>query len=165
MIRLMPKYPDVALVLTGLVTPEFARFKAGLEARIAAAGLKGRILFMGERPSEEMPAWFRRVALYVAPMRHEGFGLTPLEAMASGAAVVSTRAGAASVLVADGETGLLVEPGDLEALVAAIERLLADRDLAEAMGRRGRLKAVREHAIDSEALRINAVYRRLWAAP
>ena len=102
----MPKYPDAALVLTGLVTPEFERFKAGLEARIAEAGLQGRILFIGERPSEEMPAWFRRVALYVAPMRNEGFGLTPLEAMASGAAVVATRAGAASVLVADGETGL-----------------------------------------------------------
>ncbi len=164
MIRVLPKYPDAALVLTGLVTPEFEKFKAGLEARIAAAGLDRRILFLGERPREEMPAWFRRVSLYVAPMRHEGFGLTPLEAMASGAAVVATRTGAASALVADGETGFLVEPGDLEALVAAIERLVADRALAEAMGRRGRLKAVREHAIEGEARRITAVYRGLWAA-
>ena len=164
MIRLLPKYPDAALVLTGLVAPKFERFKAELERRVAAAGLQSRILFLGERPSEEMPAWFRRVALYVAPMRHEGFGLTPLEAMASGAAVVATRTGAASALVAEGETGFLVEPGNLEALVAAIERLIADRGLAEAMGRRGRLKAVREHDIQGEALRINAVYRGLWAA-
>ncbi len=165
MIRLLPKYPDAALVLTGLVAPKFERFKAELESRVAAAGLKSRILFLGERPVEEMPVWFRRVALYVAPMRHEGFGLTPLEAMASGAAVVATRTGAASALVADGETGLLVEPGDLDALAAGIERLIADRSLAEAMGRRGRAKAVREHDIEGEALRINAVYRKLWAAP
>ena len=164
MIRLMPTYPDAALVLTGLVTPKFERFKAELEGRVAAAGLQSRILFVGERPGEEMPAWFRRVTLYVAPMRHEGFGLTPLEAMASGAAVVATRTGAAAALVVDGETGFLVEPGDLEALVTAIERLIADRGLAEAMGRRGRLKAVRHHDIEAEAQRINAVYRSLWAA-
>jgi mannosyltransferase len=165
MIRLMPKYPDVVLVLTGLVAPQFQAFKAGLEAEIAAAGLQSRIFFLGERPSDEMPQWFRRISLYVAPMRHEGFGLTPLEAMASGAAVVATRTGAANTLVADGETGLLVEPNDLEALTSAIDRLLSDRDLVEAMGRRGREKAVREHDIEGEAERINEIYRELLAAP
>ena len=68
-----------------------------------------------------MPGWFRRVSLYVAPMRHEGFGLTPLEAMASATAVVATSTGAAPMLVEDGETGVLIPPNDLEALVAAIE--------------------------------------------
>jgi mannosyltransferase len=165
MIRLLPKYPDAALVLTGLVAPQFETFKAELEARVAAAGLQSRVLFLGERPVEEMPEWFRRVAVYVAPMRQESFGLTPLEAMASGAAVVATRTGAAPALVEDGETGFLVEPNNLEALTNAIERLLADRDLAAAMGLRGRAKAVREHDIEGEARCINAVYRTLWAAP
>jgi mannosyltransferase len=164
MLRILPRRPEATLVLTGLVAPQFETFKSELEARIAAAGLERRVLFLGERPIEEMPEWFRRVSLYVAPMRHEGFGLTPLEAMASGAAVVATRTGAAAALVADGETGFLIEPDDVDALAAAIETLVSDPARAEAMGRRGREKAVAEHDIKGEARRINAIYRALWSA-
>ena len=112
-----------------------------------------------------MPEWFRRVRLYVAPMRDEGFGITPLEAMASGAAVVATRTGAAVQLVQDGATGFLAEPDDLDSLIAAIEPLLADPARADEMGRRGRAKALEHHDIDIEAARINEVYRRLWSDP
>lgn len=165
MIRLLPKYPDAALVMTGLVTSENKAFAAELQKRVAAAGLQDRIVFLGERPREEMPEWFRRVRLYVAPMRDEGFGITPLEAMASGAAVVATRTGAAVQLVQDGATGFLAEPDDLDSLIAAIEPLLADPARADEMGRRGRAKALEHHDIDIEAARINEVYRRLWSDP
>jgi mannosyltransferase len=164
MIRLAPKYPDATLVLTGLITPEYRWFASDLRARVTRAGLDGRVVFLGERPSAEMADWFRRVSLYVAPMREEGFGLTPLEAMASGTAVVATRTGAAPLLVEDGVTGRLIEPDDLEALVAAIEPFLADPDLAEAMGHRGREKATKFHDVDQEAARINEIYVRLLAS-
>jgi mannosyltransferase len=163
MIRLAPSYPEATLVLTGLIAPQHAAFASRLKARVAAAGLERRILFLGEQPSDAMPGWFRRVSLYVAPMRHEGFGLTPLEAMASGTAVVATRTGAAPLLVADGETGVLIPPDDLEALVAAIEPFLADPQRAERMGRAGLRKALALHDLDREAAGVNQVYRELWA--
>jgi mannosyltransferase len=81
--------------------------------------------------------------------------------MASGAAVVATRTGAAPLLVADGETGTLIPPNDPEAMVAAIERFLADPDLAHRQGAAGRLKAVKEHDLTREAASINAVYERV----
>lgn len=163
MIGLLPKYPDAVLVLTGLVTSENEAFAADLRQRVAAAGLEERVLFLGERPREEMPEWFRRILLYVAPMREEGFGLTPLEAMASGTAVVATKTGAATLLIQHGATGFLVEPNDLGSLIAALEPLLADPARAEEMGKRGREKALRDHGVEMEAASINEVYRRLWS--
>ena len=160
---LLPRYPQWTAVITGLCAPEEATFVAGLKQRIAAAQLQERIHFLGVRPTEEMPAWFQRISLYVAPMRWEGFGLTPLEAMASGTAVVATRTGAAPLLVADGETGILIPPDNLPALTAALEALLADPARAEQMGRAGRLKATQQHAITQEIQAIAAVYASVWA--
>ena len=94
-------------------------------------------------------------------MRWEGFGLTPLEAMASGTAVVATRTGAAAQLVAEGETGFLVPPGDVDALIAAMEPLLADPERAAQMGARGREKALAQHDIAREAADIIAVYEKI----
>lgn len=163
MIRLLPKYPDWTAVVTGLMAWEEAGFVAALKRRIAEAGMENRIALLGERPQGEVPLWFHRILLYVAPMRNEGFGLTPLEAMASGAAVVATRTGAAPYLVAEGETGTIVPPDDLEALVAGIAALMADPARAAAMGRAGRAKALAEHRLANEAATMNAVYERVWA--
>jgi len=160
-LRLLPRYPEATLVLTGLITPENQAFVTGLKEKIAAAGLERRILFLGEQPREKMPYWFALVTLYVAPMRWEGFGLTPLEAMASGAAVVATRTGAAARLVAEGETGFLVAPGDVEVLAAAMEPLLADPGQAAQMGARGREKAMARHDIAQEAAKIVAFYEQI----
>jgi mannosyltransferase len=160
MIRLLPHYPGVTAVMTGATDDQ--AFVRRLAARIAQSGLSERIRLLGERPREEVPLWFSRVSVYVAPQRWEGFGLTPLEAMASGAAVVATRTGAAPLLVADGETGALVEPGDLDALTAAIEPLLADPDLAVRMGAAGRRKAEAQHDIEGEVAAIGAVYEEVW---
>ncbi|MBB4198702.1 hypothetical protein CCR94_06725 [Rhodoblastus sphagnicola] len=160
-LRLLPRYPGATLLLTGLITPENETFVAGLKEKIAAAGLESRILFLGEQPREKMPYWFALVSLYVAPMRWEGFGLTPLEAMASGTAVVATRTGAAARLVADGETGFLIPPGDVEALAAAMEPLLADPARAAQMGASGRAKALAKHDIAREAAKIVAFYEQV----
>ena len=158
LIRVLPKHPGVTGVLTGLARRDFRSFEAELKGRVAAAGLSDRILFLGERPSEEMPNWFRCMTGYVAPMRSEGFGLTVLEAMASGAAVIATRAGAAPDLVVDEETGYLIPVDDVEALVQAMDRMLSDPARTEAMGRLGRAKAVAEHDIQTEADRLVDIY-------
>lgn len=162
MITLLPRYPGATAVIAGLVAPKYRAFAADLQRKVSVAGLADRIIFLGHLPDNKMPGWFRRVSIYVAPMRREEFGLTPLEAMASGTAIVATRTGAAPQLVAHKVTGILVAPGDLESLTSAIESLLADPGKAESMGREGRVKALRDHDIAAEAAAIEAVYESLW---
>jgi mannosyltransferase len=161
MIHLLPKYPNVTAIITGLVRDEHQDFLDELKLLIINAGLKERIQFLGERPAHEMPLWFRRISLYVAPMRWEGFGLTPLEAMASGTAVVATKTGAAAKLISEGETGIIVPPDDLNALTNAIDAFLMEPQKAEEMGKAGRRKTVEKHNIAQEAMSIQAVYDKL----
>jgi mannosyltransferase len=163
MCTLLPRYPDFTAVVIGLVTVDNRPFVDGLKQRIAAAGLEQRILFLGELPIEEVPLWYQRISIYVFASRVEGFGLTMLEAMAAGDAVVATRAGAAEMVIADGDDGVLAPVGDADALAAALEPLMRDPERIEAMGRRAREKVVEKFSRDREADEISAVYQRIWA--
>ena len=161
MIRLLPDRPELTAVVMGRTLPRFAAFTAGIEARIAAAGLRGRIRLLPEVPVWDMPRWYQALDLFVAPQRWEGFGLTPLEAMACGVPVVATRVGAFPELVAEGETGLLVPAGDPAALADAAAGLLDDPARRAAMSRAARARVERQFRIETEARAIIAVYRRL----
>jgi glycosyltransferase involved in cell wall biosynthesis len=86
---------------------------------------------------------YARAAVVVCPSRREGFGLACAEAMAHGKPVVASAVGGLLDLVVDGETGLLVPPGDPVALRAALERLLADAPLRRRLGAAGRERVSR----------------------
>src|ERR1700728_1110905 len=159
MCRLLPRYPDFTAVVIGDTIGVHHAFAERLKADIAAAGLSGRIHFLGALPAHEVPRWFARISIYAFTSRNEGFGLTLLEAMAAGTALVATRAGAAEIVVADGKTGLLVPVGDADALPAALESLMRDPAAAAALAARAREKAVAEFSIDTEVARIAEVYR------
>ena len=161
MIELLPRFPDWAAVVAGRVTAENSGFAQALKARIGKAGLADRIVFLGEAP--DIKLWFRRVSLYVAPSRNEGFGLTPLEAMASGTPVVASDAGAYAEMVVAGETGAVVPAGDGKALTEAIWPYLADPALAKAQGKAARDHVGRRFRLQQEADRLIAIYRRLGA--
>jgi mannosyltransferase len=161
MCRLLPRYPEFTAVLVGAVTPEQTAFANDLKERIEQAGLQSRIVITGELPIEEVQRWYRRLTIYAFTSRNEGFGLTLIEAMAVGAALVASRAGAAELVVEDGVTGMLTPPGDVEALVAALEPLMRDPASAAAMGARGRTRVLEKFSLDAEASRIADVYRRL----
>ena len=91
-------------------------------------------------------------------------GLPPLGwflAGLAGSALVASRAGAAELVVEDGVTGVLTPPGDVEALVAALEPLMRDPGSALAMGARGRARVLERFSLDAEAGRIGDVYRPL----
>jgi mannosyltransferase len=161
MCRLLPRYPDFTAVLVGAITPEQAAFASDLKSRIAAAGLTSRIVMTGELDIEDVQRWYRRLTIYAFTSRNEGFGLTLIEAMAAGAALVAARAGAAELVVEDGVSGVLVPPGDADALAAALEPLMRDPAAAVAMGARGRERVVAAFSLDAEAARIAEVYRKL----
>jgi mannosyltransferase len=161
MCRLLPRHPDFTAVLVGAITPEQTAFANDLKKRIEAAGLQSRIVIAGELSIEEVQRWYRRLTIYAFTSRNEGFGLTLIEAMAAGAALVASRAGAAALVVEDGVTGVLTPPGDVEALVAALEPLMRDPASAADMGAHGRARVLEKFSLDAEAGRIADVYRTL----
>jgi mannosyltransferase len=163
MCRLLPRYPDFTAVVIGRTTIDHQPFLEGLKQRIAAAGLTERICFLGELPIEEVPPWYQRIAIYVFASRQEGFGLTLLESMAAGNALVASRAGAAETVVTEG-TGVLVPIADVDALCDALEPLMQDPERLDEMGLRARAHVVAHFSSDAEVDRILAVYREVWDA-
>jgi mannosyltransferase len=161
MCRLLPRYPDFSAIVVGAITLEQQGFASDLKKRIEAAGLASRFLLTGEVPIEEVPRWYQRLTIYAFTSRNEGFGLTLIEAMSAGCALVASRAGAAEVVVEDGLTGVLTAPGDVEALVAALEPLMRDPAAAKAMGERARAAVLGKFSLDAEANAIAKVYRDL----
>ena len=161
MVKLLPRYPDFTAVMVGAITPEQAAFANDLTKRIADAGLTSRIIITGELSIEEVQRWYRRLTIYAFTSRNEGFGLTLIEAMAAGAALVASRAGAAELVIEEGVTGALTPPGDADALAAAIEPLMREPQTAAAMGARARQRVLEKFSLDVEANRIAEVYRAL----
>jgi glycosyltransferase involved in cell wall biosynthesis len=86
----------------------------------------------------DIPAFLTGVDIFVLPSVFEGLGVSVLEAMAAGKAVIASRVGGLVELVMDGVTGLLVGTGDVEGLAGAILKLANNRALIEEMGRKGR---------------------------
>ena len=160
-LRVFPRHPRAQLVFSGRITADNRAFAEGLMAKTQAAGLGDRIRFLGEIPWGEVVRLYRALDLFAAPARWEGFGLTPLEAMASGVPVVAARVGAYETLIRDGETGTLVPREDVDALAAALDHWMSDDAGREATGRAARAHVEENHAIEDEARAIVAVYRKL----
>ena len=160
MLRLLPDYPDWTAVVTGRVTAQHRSFYKHLLHRVAQAGLEQRIVFLGEVP--DVCPWYHRLLLYVAPSRNEGFGLTPLEAMASGTAAVASDAGAYAEMIVEGVTGSVVSAGDGDALTRAIRRYLDSPGVAAEHGRNARSHVEKNFSLELEARAINSIYDKLW---
>jgi glycosyltransferase involved in cell wall biosynthesis len=103
--------------------PRHPGFAAAVADRIAGHGLQGRIAIHGAVPHDGLERFWRAADLFVLPSRHEGWGIAYVEAVRWGLPVIGTTAGAIPEAV-PAEAALLVAPDDLEALTAALARLL-----------------------------------------
>ena len=160
LIRVLPDFPDFGAVFTGLCQAKDMTFFETMQREINAAGLGERIVFLGDLNRDEVLACYRRVLLCVAASRTEGFGLTPLEAMACGRAVLVSGAGIWPQGV-DSEVGASFQTGSADSLTLALQHLLSDPGLLWRMGKQGRQRIIERHSLESEAGKINALYRRL----
>ena len=161
MIRVARDRPGVQALVMGRATEKHQGFERALRERVARESLAGRILFRPEVPVEEMPRWYQALDLFVAPQRWEGFGLTPLEAMAWAVPVVATRVGAFEELIRHDETGLLVAPVKVEEMAGAIGALLEDPPTLAQMGTAARADMLARFRLEREAEEIMSVYRKL----
>lgn len=109
-----------------------------LRAMAGTHGLTDRIHFLGWQTAEQLKVQYASATLFLFPSRHEGMPNAVLEAMASGLPVVATRIAGNEELVADGETGALVPPEDVEALRESLRPLLVQARMREQMGRASR---------------------------
>src|SRR3712207_6333178 len=119
---------------------ELVEAAEGMNLVVAGDGpLRERVpMARGFVAPEELAGLYARAAVVACPSHREGFGVACLEAMAHGRPVVAGAVGGLLDLVVPGETGILVAPGNVPALRAALERLLTDPDLRRRMGEAGR---------------------------
>lgn len=115
-----------------------------------ALDLNDRVTFLGTIPRRELVDRYRRAAIFCLPSRQEGFGIVFLEAMACGKPIIAARTSAVPETVADGETGLLMDPEDPTGLAHTLGGLLRDPHLRRAMGQAGR-HAVEQYRADRVA--------------
>ena len=163
MIELLPNFPDYGALLVGKVQPRFVKFNEDLKKEVRKAGLQNRIVWLGEVPFCDIPAIYNAMDIVVAPSRYEGFGLTPIEAMATGAPVVAADTGAYKQMIDQGETGYVFPVGDQPQFKAYVGELMEDREKRDAMATACRHKVVAQFSIEKEAAGIAAVYETVWA--
>jgi glycosyltransferase involved in cell wall biosynthesis len=138
-----------------------------LRAKAAATGVQDRVIFAGYIPDDELIAYYDACDVFTMPStdRSEAFGLVQLEAMHLAKPVVSTRLGTGVEFVnVDGETGLLVRPGDAGALRQAIQRLLADPALRQRLGEAGRRRVATTFSVEQMVRGTLDVYRSVLRA-
>ncbi len=123
--------------------------RSALEAQAQRAGLDD-VRFVGFRNQTELPRFFALADIFVLPSRHEPWGLVVNEAMAAGRPVItSSDVGAAADLIHDGEEGYVYPTGDVPALAAALERVLATPETARSMGA-GAARRIASWSLDAD---------------
>jgi glycosyltransferase involved in cell wall biosynthesis len=150
--------PEARLVLVGE-----GPLSSRLRAQAARWGLSDHVIFAGYR--EDVEAIIAASDLLVMPSLREGFGDPIIEAMALGRPVIASRVGGMVEIVRDGETGLLVPPGDPGALAQAIVHLLRDPQARERMGLHGQRVALRQFSVERLADGLAKLYNELASAP
>lgn len=131
--------------------------RGDLEAQVREAGLDGRITFEGAQPAEVIHQAYQWSHLVVAPSvvgkegRTEGIPVVLMEALAHARPVITSRVSGIPELVEDGVTGFLTEPGDVEAIAAAITEVATNWDRAAALGRAGRERIAAQYDVERNA--------------
>ncbi len=122
-----------------------------LRAQARSLGLESRVSFLGLR--DDVPALVSRADVFVHNATAEAFGFTIAEAMAAGRPVVATRVGGVPEVVEDGVSGLLVPPGDVDALAQALSRVVSDAGLRQTLGENARARCRQRFSIRGSVTR------------
>ncbi|HYD10589.1 MAG TPA: glycosyltransferase, partial [Acidimicrobiales bacterium] len=128
-----------------------------VQALISDLGVRDRVTFVEPQPHHLLSTWYRAADVLLVPSRSESFGLVALEAAACGTPVVASDVGGLRTVVADEQTGFLVEPRDPRAFAGAVDALLADPALAASMGSAAAARAQR-FTWPTAAARLRRIY-------
>jgi glycosyltransferase involved in cell wall biosynthesis len=123
--------------------------------------MAGRVVFHGSLPNDKVREMYRSADIFVLPTLSESCSMALLEAMSAGLPIITTRAGGNPHLIRDGDNGRLVKPGDVPELKAAIEDLIINPLLREAMGSANVQRIAEEFSWSVNADRYEDVYGRV----
>ena len=154
--RLAAEGYDLNLIVSG-IGPDFKATRELAEE----LGIGGITFFPGEAIYENAPDRYHMGDIFLSPTYAEGFSNTILEAMASGIPIVSTKTVGVVDCLRDGENGLLVGPGDLDALTEATRRLLDDKDLRFELARAAYMEVHEKYSWPVVAEQIETLYQEL----
>ena len=129
------RFPQALLVIVGQ-GPDEPRLRQHVEH----LGMQSHVHFAGWVRDEDLPAYYQACELFAMPSQAEGFGLVYLEAMHHARPCIAGRDDAAREVIQNGQTGLLVEPGNANQVQAALLRLLGEPETARRMGAAGRAR-------------------------
>jgi glycosyltransferase involved in cell wall biosynthesis len=156
-LRIRSKYPDVRLQILGEGDKDLVR---EFQERAGREGAEANVEFNGFIGRDRLPEFYGNADVFCSPSQYEAFGIVYIEAMACGCPVIASATGGTPEAVLDGQTGVLVPPNDVEALVAALERILGDAPLRRRMGEAGRQRVENYFAMDKYIRRVLAVYQK-----
>jgi glycosyltransferase involved in cell wall biosynthesis len=151
-------FDDVKLIIIG---DEIQRY-GSLRRAVETEGIRQDVRFFGFVPDSTLGALYRMAHVFVFPSLYEGFGLPPLEAMACGTPVITSRLSSLPEVV--GDAALLVDPYNVGEIAGALERVLCDQALHADLVTRGRARA-RLFSWDQSARAVLAVYREVLGRP
>lgn len=149
---LLPQHPEWTALGIGLAKDKDQAFLESLKPR-------AKVQWIPEQPDIER--WYRGLTVLVQPSHEESYSLVLVEAMASGCCVVAAKMPHYPDLIDEGRTGFLYPPGDVEALHAILENLMADPGLAIQVGRAAAEEASRRFGAEHEAQALAAIYQRV----
>jgi glycosyltransferase involved in cell wall biosynthesis len=135
LLRQDPVYHDVTLIVVG---DDISKYPA-LRRLVEEHGLRSHVRFFGFVPEMTLVALYRVADLFVFPSLYEGFGFPPLEAMANGTPVITSRISSLPEVV--GDAALTIDPYSTEEIAAAMKTLFGDDDLRGRLSKRGRERA------------------------
>ena len=141
------EHPEACLVLVGEGGGDQQACEEELRQNVATYGLASSVRFTGA--VENVEDWLRAADIFAFPTHDEAFGLSLVEAMACGLAVVSTRVGGLADIVRDGENAVAVPPASPTALVEALRSLLEDSAHRQRLGEAARMHVRKHHDVDA----------------
>ena len=150
-IPILKQRPEVTVVICGECLDKDQPYQNQMQRKLSSVGLSDRVVFLGKQPFSTLPALFQAMTVVTALSRNEGFGLTPLEAMASGCAVITSEAGAWTDIIDNGQNGYCVPTGDVLAVTEKLEILLSDPAATETMGMVARRHIMSQYTVEKEA--------------
>lgn len=159
------KIPDAVYVIVG--SGELMKYYKCLAEK---SGCSENIIFSGNISDEELPLYYNACDLFIMVSREErnpkgifaeGFGIVFLEANACSKPVIGGRSGGIPDAVLDGETGLLVDPNNIDEIASAIIKLLTDEKLAKEMGMKGRERVLKEFTVDKAVQKLMRVIKEI----
>jgi glycosyltransferase involved in cell wall biosynthesis len=152
---LAAEFPDLRLEIAG-----DGSLRTSLEQRCLQLGLKDRVTFLGWQ--QDLPSVVASWDIFAIPSLDEGFPIAALEAMAAGLPVVASAVGGLCEMVADGETGLLVQVGNVSELASRVRELLNDCQRRQRMGMAGRQRVFDHFSVTQMTERTFGVYDQLF---